>query len=71
MITQSKLITDLERLSLEIVAEGQPTFMVKLVIQLTLVDRIKVAQEKNPRFVMQAQVNKEEALNFYIMSDGY
>jgi hypothetical protein len=54
------------------VAEGQPTFMVKLVIQLTLVDRIKVAQEKNPRFVMlKAKFNKVEALNFYVMSDGY
>jgi hypothetical protein len=53
------------------VAEGQPTFMAKLVIQLTLVERIKVAQE-NPRFVMlKAKVNKVEALNFYIMSDGY
>jgi hypothetical protein len=54
------------------VAEGQPTFMAKLVIQLTLVERIKVAQEKNPRFVMlKAKVNKVEPLNFYVMSDGY
>jgi hypothetical protein len=55
------------------VAEEKPTFMVKLVIiQLTLVDRIKVAQEKNPRFVMlKAKFNKVEALNFYVMSDGY
>lgn len=45
--------------------------MAKLVIQLMLVERITVAQEKNPRFVMlKANVNKGEALNFYVMSDG-
>jgi hypothetical protein len=65
-----ELQTDLERFELEIVMGEMQALMAKLEIQPTLLERIRVAQEKDDETIRLKEKKISEGLGFYITSDG-
>lgn len=66
MPTQLQPIQEMERLTLDVVLNVESTFVTTLVIQLLKQDRVKEAQEKDPKLVkLKAKARYGEAPNLY------
>jgi hypothetical protein len=65
-----ELQTDVKRFELEVVLGEVQALMAKLEIQPTLLERIRVAQEKDDETIRLKEMKIIERLGFYITSDG-
>ncbi|XP_042944764.1 uncharacterized protein LOC122278648 [Carya illinoinensis] len=71
LTTQHQLIMDLERTGIEIVTSNQQEFMANLMVQATLIDRIKAAQKEDLVLVrLVEEVGKGNKSEFSISEDG-
>lgn len=61
---------DIEKLSPEVVYEGGSAYMIAMVIQPIMIERIKEAQDKDPKFIeLKHRSHNGEARYFYVIRD--
>ncbi|GKV15612.1 hypothetical protein SLEP1_g26388 [Rubroshorea leprosula] len=70
LATQKELLEDLVKLDVELRVDSTTAYLAALSSQLTLIDRIKVAQQKDP-FLQRSCVPRDHALRREIMGDAH
>jgi hypothetical protein len=65
--TQSQLVLEMEKLSLDVMPRKESTFAVTLLIQPMTIDRIKEAQASDPKLTkLKAMANKGKTPHFWV-----
>ncbi|KAF5459785.1 hypothetical protein F2P56_019703 [Juglans regia] len=71
LTTQHRLLMDLERASIEIIASDTNAFMASLVVQPALIDRIKVSQQVDSGLVkLVEEFRNRDKSDFNVSEDG-
>ncbi|KAF5458404.1 hypothetical protein F2P56_022433, partial [Juglans regia] len=71
LTTQPRLLMDLERAGIEVITSDTSTFLASLIVQPTLIDRIKAAQQVDLGLVkLVEEVGNGDKSDFRVFEDG-
>lgn len=68
--TQGYILEDLRKIEIEVVARGDMNILFHLSIQLILIDRIKIAQKKEPKLKKIVEEVKNGCPELKVVDDG-